>query len=144
MNHRILLFISLLSCIPDYSEYLDPDLAQYYHTFQIEAVRLGVNLPSKSIVLTWKELEVDRAHFHTGKTSIKICINSNFFSRDSEYNYKLEATIFHELGHGLLNRSHIDPVNGIETSLMTVPGMRKDWINGTKREYYLRELFGIK
>ena len=31
----------------------------------------------------------------------------------------------------------------IETSLMTVPGMRKDWINGTKREYYLMELFGI-
>ena len=123
-------------------DYIDPTLLPYYQAFQVEAERLGVNLPSKSIVLTWKELESDRAHCHTGETSIKICVNSIFFS-PSEYDYKLEATIFHEFGHGLLNRSHIDPVDGVETSLMTVPGMRKDWINGTKREYYLRELFGI-
>lgn len=131
-------------CIPNHQEYIDPDLFPYYRSFQIEAERLGVNLPSKSIVLTWKELKADRAHCHTGKTSIKICVNSNFFIIDSDiYDYKLEATIFHELGHGLLNRSHIDPVNGIETSLMTVPGMRKDWISGEKREYYLRELFEL-
>ncbi len=137
------LFLFLFSCISSQYEYLDPDLAPYYQAFQIEAERLGVNLPSKSIVLTWKELEVVRAHCHTGKTSIKICVNSNFYNRSSEYNRKLEATIFHELGHGLLNRSHVEPINGVETSLMTVPGMREDWINGTKREYYLRELFGL-
>lgn len=141
---KYLLLIFLLCCTPDYDEYLDPILDQYYKTFQIEAERFGINLPSKSIVLIWKELESDRAHCHTGKTSIKICVNSNFFSQDIEYNYKLEATIFHELGHGLLNKSHIDPVNGIETSLMTVPGMREDWINGSKREYYLKELFTIR
>lgn len=143
MNHRLLLLLFLISCIPINQEYLDPDLAQYYQTFQIEAERLGINLPSKSIVLTWKELDGVRAHCHTGETSIKICVNSNFYNRSSEYNHKLEATIFHELGHGLLNRSHIEPVDGIETSLMTVPGMREDWIDGTKREYYLKELFGI-
>ena len=138
----ILLFL-LFCCISDDPEYIDPFLAPYYTTFQIEAGRLGINLPSKSVVLTWKELEVDRAHCHGGTTSIKICVNSNFFRVESEYNYKLEATIFHELGHGLLNRSHIDPIDGTETSLMTVPGMREDWINGTKREYYLKELFGL-
>ena len=131
-------------CIPDNHEYIEPDLLPYYRSFQIEAERLGVDLPSKSIAIVYKSLSNDRAHCHTNKTSIKICVNSNFFIIDSNiYDYKLEATMFHELGHGLLNRSHIDPINGIETSLMTVPGMRKDWINGEKREYYLMELFGL-
>ncbi|MCK5617537.1 hypothetical protein KAR91_87545 [Candidatus Pacearchaeota archaeon] len=142
MKYLSLLF--LIGCIQNDFEYFDSGLEQYYRTFQIEAERLGVNLPSKSIVLTWKELEGDRAHCHTGKTSIKVCVNNNFFNPESEYNLKLEATIFHELGHGLLNRSHIDPINGIETSLMSVPGMHEDWINGSKREYYLKELFGIR
>ena len=142
MKYIFLLF--LISCIQNDFEYFDSGLEQYYRTFQTEAEILGFNLPSKSIVLTWKELEADRAHCHTGKTSIKICVNSNFFSQSIEYNLKLEATIFHELGHGLLNRSHIDPVNGIETSLMTVPGLHEDWINGSKREYYLKELLTIR
>ena len=109
---KYLFLIFSLSCIPDYNEYLDPRLEPYYRTFQIEAERLGINLPRKSIVLIWKELEVNRAHCHTRKKSIKICVNSNLFIIDPEiYNYKLEATIFHELGHGLLNRGHIEIID---------------------------------
>ena len=144
MKHLIFVFIFLTSCMPNDLEYLDPDLAQYYRNFQIEADRLNINLPDKSIMLIFEELDTERAHCHTGKRSIKICVNSNFFSVEPGiYDYKLEATLFHEFGHGFLNRDHIEPINGIETSLMTVPGMREDWINGVKREYYLKELFGM-
>lgn len=135
-----LVFLFLFGCSVSES-YIDPYFLPYYHVFEYESERLGVDLPSKYVMIIWKDMDSDRAHCHTRKTSIKICVNSNFFDQGSEYDHKLEATIFHELGHGLLGRWHMEPVNGVETSLMTVPGMREQWIDGTKREYYLKELF---
>ena len=111
MKYLSLLF--LIGCIQNDFEYFDSGLEQYYRTFQIEAERLGVNLPSKSIVLTWKELEGDRAHCHTGKTSIKVCVNNNFFNPESEYNLKYRGwpeQLLNEIQMSYFKNKYFDPV----------------------------------
>ncbi len=146
------LFLTLVcfSCYPnDDQEYIDPILLPYYNTFKYEAERLGVQLPTKGVMIYFEEGIKVNGHCDWSKHYCNIQINPDIFFRHGydAYSTRIEATIFHELGHGLLNRQHLEAVidSEFDASLMTIPyHNRKYWVNGEKREYYLKELFNIK
>ena len=144
----VFLILICISCYPnDDHEFIDPALLPYYNTFKYEAERLGVQLPTKGVMIYFDSID-SNGHCDWNKRYCNITINFNLFSIDDydTYSRRIEATIFHELGHGLLNRYHLPSVPDAEyeASLMTIPmGGRKYWINGEKREYYLKELFQL-
>lgn len=145
--------------------YIDPILMPYWNQFNLEAERLGVNLNIKSVVLTIVEPEYKltaNALCYTTKKGAIIEISPRLFKNDfKSYNKRVEATVFHELGHGILLRHHnyeyydsayvhitkkgqeIIQSKTWPTSLMTCPASYKYYLNGEKREFYLRELFGL-
>ena len=146
---KYLLFISLFFACSyhDGQEYIEPELKPYYDTFIFEAKRLGVQLPRKGVMIYFDDIKAN-GKWDWSKHYCNIKINPNLFEPDdyNTYSHRIESTIFHELGHGLLNRHHIPSVINaeFEASLMTMPyGHRKYWINGEKREYYLKELFQL-
>ena len=100
---------------------------------------------------------------YNNKNGSIIEISPRLFKKGVGYSRRVEATVFHELGHGILRRGHndlyydsaylyIDEEKGYRIeqskiwgkSLMTQPNSFKYWLNDQKREYYLRELFGLE
>lgn len=147
MKYLLLVLVISGCTYHDSEEYIDPVLLPYYNTFKYEAEKLGVQLPNKGVMIYFDNMKANgKCDWSEHYCNIKI--NPNLFEPDDYniYSHRIEATIFHELGHGLLNRHHIPSVPNadFEASLMTMPyGHRKYWINGEKRDYYLKELFGI-
>ena len=167
----IILF--LVSCIPQEEIFIEPALIPYWNQFQYEAERLGVNLPRKNIIMAVKGIKdmTLNGQYCQGLTwngsvnnpTATIYINENLFKGDfSTYSIRIEATIFHELGHAF-GRHHnslyydsayifVHPKKGYSqtqskswpTSLLTTPNYYKYYLNGEKREYYLKELFGLE
>ena len=137
----IILFLA--SCNPESQEYIEAPLKPYYDTFIYEANRLGVQLPDKSVMMYVEDMEGENGRCDWNKKYCNVKINPAIFKGDFlTYNLSVEATVFHELGHGLLNRYHIENTTLIETSLMAAHhNGRVHWIDGTMREYYLNELF---
>ena len=138
----ILLFIG---CQVEHEDYIDPLLQPYLNQFQLEAERLNIHLPDMAILMYFEELNGPNAEciYPRSRKTMTIKIDPKIFKNGfDKYDYAAEATIFHELGHGYLNRGHIKNTTLIEPSLMAVPDNgRIHWIDGTMREYYLTELF---
>ncbi len=160
-----ILILSFISCIPQ-ETFIEPELKPYYHQFLADSERFGVTLPDKGVRMYYEQLDgVMGTTIHSKKNcTIKIDSDLKQYLTEGKYNLGLEVIIFHELGHGLLNREHntiyIDTIytyfnkkgiariiSSYETSIMTSPpssGIYFFWTNGLLREYYLKELFGIK
>ncbi len=162
----IIICLTNLSCAYEDELYIDPELMPYWNQFNLEAERLGINLNLHSLVLTIEEPEYRipaNGLSHTNKRGAIIEISPRLFKDDFQtYSKRVEATVFHELGHGILRRHHNNEyydstylyvnkaknISQIQSkiwskSLMTVPQTYKYYMNGEKREYYLRELFGL-
>lgn len=145
MKYLLLIFVFFSCTYHDGEEYIDPVLLPYYNTFKYEAERLGVQLPNKGVLICFDDIKAN-GKCDWNKHYCNIKINPNLFEPDdyNNYSYRIEATIFHELGHGLLHRHHVENTTLIEISLMaTHHNGRVHWIDGTMREYYLKELFQI-
>lgn len=166
---KLLLFAIIIfnfSCVYEDELYIDPELQPYWNQFNLEAERLGVHLNIKSLVLVIEESEYKirvNGLCRTNKNGAIIEISPRLFKEDFyTYSKRVEATVFHELGHGILHRNHnneyynsaylyVNKEKGIKQiqskiwskSLMTIPQTYQYWTNGKKREYYLRELFGL-
>lgn len=134
----LILLPILLSCDPVKESYLHPDLAPYYYKFRTEASIRGYDLPDKDIVMEFETGKPRFGYCKWDKNSVHIWIDSLNFYQDDELNR--ETTIFHELGHGLLNRHHID-FNDDPKSLMNENsyGFRRGY--RSNREEFLNELF---
>ena len=141
---KLIFLILLAGCNVDHETYIDPILQPYVIQFQVEAERLNVQLPDMDILMYFEDLNGPNARCITprSRNTMTIKIDPKIFTNGfNEYDYAAEATIFHELGHGYLNRGHIENTTLIEPSLMSVPhNGRVHWIDGTMREYYLKEL----
>jgi hypothetical protein len=136
----------LISCIPDPKgeQYIDPKLRPYFDTFYAEAEKLGVELPTKDVLAYFEEFDGYRAWTYWNERIIRMRVDPEIHDWGS-YSLEVEATIFHELGHGYLNRHHLEYTSVPVESLMTIPhGGRSGWMDGSMREYYLNELFGDK
>ena len=148
-NILILLTLILFSCESafDFDDMgkVDPILQPYLDKFFEEASMRGVKLPNKIIKMEIKELDYGNGHCDWFLKRAYVFIDPTKFEGDFyTYNHYMEAVIFHELGHGLLNRHHMDHPGGIEYSLMSVPQTgRPTWVDGSMRDYYLNELFRL-
>ncbi|NDP21762.1 MAG: hypothetical protein GZ091_11885 [Paludibacter sp.] len=153
-NYSIfLLLLSFLSC-KDSNEYrVDSTFVDYLHRFETEASKRDKNfdIASTGLIIEFADLKDNTAGLTHYENPIRIEIDKTYWkaiSKSAGADLMKEELIFHELGHGLLNRKHLNSTleNGEWKSIMCggdkING--RSWnINykGFRREYYINELF---
>lgn len=149
MNLRSYLLICLLSipffyaCEPDEVLVVDSRLRPYFERFEEEASRRGLTLDFSDIEGKLEELEgVGGQCVRNSALPDEVLIDIVFWTQASDADR--EFIVFHELGHCVLNRSHLDTENadGSCRSIMHsgTAGCRFIY-NDDSREEYLEELF---
>ncbi len=143
----------LLSC-NDKDEYrVDSDFQIYLQRFEKEALKYGYTYDFKGtgIIIEYADLVDKTAGLTHFENPIRIEIDRTYWEaleKKAGTDLMKEDLIFHELGHGLLNRKHLNSTleNGEWKSLMCGGEKVNDrsWnINyrGVRRDYYIQELF---
>lgn len=127
-----IVLIALTSCDmfqePEYS--VDPKLASYVEQFFAEAAARGINLSHTNLIVEFHSTESKSgiSYTHKGQKIIRI----NNYLKDGN-DLRLKIVTFHELGHALLFRPHLDSNKSI---MNTSP-----CINCEIDKYFLDELF---
>ncbi len=149
----ILLLCLLFSC-KDRNEFrVHDEFAVFVHRFEEEAAKRGRNfdLEKSGLIIEFADLKDNTAGLCHYEKPIRIEIDKTYWDKMKKYGGSeliREELIFHELGHGILNRDHYNTLleNDEWKSMMcggdSVEG--KTWnINyrGARRDYYLDELF---
>lgn len=147
------MLFTFVSC-KDHSEYrVGGQFVDYLNRFETQASARGRNfdLKSNGIIIEFADLKNDQAGLCHYEDPIRIEVDKTYWNAITEKvgaDLMKEDLIFHELGHGLLNRSHINTTleNGDWKSIMCggdKVGDRPWNINykGMRRTYYLEELF---
>lgn len=167
MTKSVLLFYCfacILACQTDYLEptqlvennelsypNVDQRLWSYFQNFEIAATERGItaDLSKSGIRAVISEIPEEgiagQCSYGGARNSRSITIDLEFWNRSSSL-YK-EYIIFHELGHCLLNRGHLDACfsNRTYVSMMRSGyGSCRDNYTGQTRDYYLDELFGLE
>lgn len=149
----VLMCFLLLAC-KNRSEYrVHDEFAVYVDRFEDEAARRGRNFdfPKTGLIVEFADLKNNTAGLCHYEKPIRIEIDKTYWDKMKRYagsEQIHEELIFHELGHGILNRKHYNAMleNAEWKSLMcggdSIEG--RTWnINyrGIRRAYYLDELF---
>ncbi len=149
----LLLLLSFLSC-KDSNEYrVESTFVDYLNRFQTEASKRDKNfdVQSTGLIIEFADLKDNSAGLTHFENPIRIEIDKTYWdaiSKSVGADLMKEDLIFHELGHGLLKRKHLNTTleNGDWKSIMCggdkING--RTWnINykGFRRAYYLNELF---
>lgn len=143
----------LASCGDPHEYNVDPVFANYVQRFELEASKRGKDykLQTEGLIIEFAKLKNDQAGLCHYENPIRIEIDSIYWKKISSVagaDYMKEDLIFHELGHGILGRKHLNTIleNGDWKSMMC-GGDKVDnrpWnINyrRMRRNYYLDELF---
>ena len=153
-KHITLILLIALSACNDRTEYrVDPEFEPYVTLFTAEAALRGYhfNFEQTGLIIEFADLDENKAGLCHFETPIRIEIDKSYWKAIGEYSggdLQREHLIFHEMGHGILDRDHENGFlpNGDWKSLMCggerVDG--KSWnINyaDERRTYYLQELF---
>ncbi|MDD2996927.1 MAG: hypothetical protein PHP99_12060 [Paludibacter sp.] len=153
-KHITLILLIALSACNDRTEYrVDPEFEPYVTLFTAEAALRGYhfNFEQTGLIIEFADLDENKAGLCHFETPIRIEIDESYWKAIGQYpngNLLREHLIFHEMGHGILDRDHLNQLlpNGDWKSLMCggerVDG--KSWnINyaDERRTYYLQELF---
>jgi hypothetical protein len=122
---------------------VDARLKPYFERFQDEAILRGLELDFSEIEGRIEELEgVGGRCEHNSELPDVVKINFVFWEQANEVDR--EFIVFHELGHCVLNRTHLDTkkTDGTCRSIMHsgTSGCRNTYGPDT-REAYLQELF---
>lgn len=149
-----LLTVFLVSSCKDPKEYkIDPAFTDYLQRFENEGSARGHNLNPQStgLIMEFATLSDGTAGLTHYETPIRIEIDKTYWNNitnSAGADLMKEDLIFHELGHGLLGRDHLNTTlkNDDWKSIMCGGTKVKDrpWnINyrGERRKYYLDELF---
>lgn len=127
---------------------VDPDLWPYFESFEraAEAVGLTIDLADQRIIGSIEDIREDNvagtcsyAHRRSDK---EIVLDKDFWDRASTA-YR-EYIVFHELGHCVLGRDHLEACrnNGTWASIMRSGlGQCRDNYSSVTRSYYIDELF---
>ena len=160
MNQRYFIVISyvialfsLVSC-KDLNEYrVGEPFVEYLHRFEIEAAKRDkkFDFQTSGIIIEFADLKENQAGLCHYEKPIRIEVDRGYWNKvsgKSGADLMKEDLIFHELGHGILNRNHLNDtlLNGDWKSIMCGGTKVKDrsWnINyrGERRDYYVDELF---
>jgi len=153
-KHISLILLVALSGCKDQTEYrVDPEFEPFVTQFSAEAALFGhnFNFEQTGLIIEFADLKDNKAGLCHFEKPIRIEIDKSYWKAIGEYpggDLQREHLIFHEMGHGILDRDHENGFlpNGDWKSLMCggdrVDG--KSWnINyaDDRRAYYIRELF---
>ncbi|MDF9796205.1 hypothetical protein OKW21_001468 [Catalinimonas alkaloidigena] len=138
------------SDVPLYPD-VDDALHTYFSRFEDEARQRGLSYDLSELGISGVIEEIDEEHI-AGQCAYsrftnprKITIDKTFWDHFSDA-YK-EFIVFHELGHCVLNRSHLETsfFNGVCKSIMrSGNGECFDFYSSSTRAYYVDELFEIE
>ena len=131
----------------DQFDNVDPALWKFFSTFEKEAHLRGLSydLNEEQVIGLIVNLNADHVAGQCNYNSEQpnqVIIDRTFWDNSSEL-WK-ELVVFHELGHCVLGRSHLETafLDGICKSIMrSGSGPCIDNYNGLTREYYVDELF---
>lgn len=114
---------------------IEPELQQYVDSFYKEANDRGIVLQRSNLIgKVSKSISPKQ-----GLLSVidgQIIMEINYYSFKNFDKNKIEAIVFHELGHGLLKRNHCDEKNSLMNTSVCL-----NCFSLINREYYLEELF---
>lgn len=149
----VLALFSFISC-KDLNEYrVGEAFVEYLHRFEIEAAKRDkkFDFQTTGLIIEFADLKENQAGLCHYEKPIRIEVDREYWNKVSEKSgadLMKEDLIFHELGHGILNRKHLNDIlpNGDWKSIMCGGDQVKDksWnINyrGERRDYYVDELF---
>jgi hypothetical protein len=128
---------------------IDSRLWPYFNEFELLANSFGLNIDLSLYDLTAEIKQINENHIagicqYTNRSNNRyIQIDQDFWNNSNSL-YR-EYIIFHELGHCILGRDHLEGcrVDGSYLSLMrSGNGNCRDRYTSTTRNYYLNELFG--
>lgn len=154
ISYSLLILSFFLSSCNDPNEYrVDATFVDYLQLFENEAAKRDKNfdLQSTGLIIEFADLKDNTAGLTHYENPIRIEIDETYWkaiSKSAGADLMKEDLIFHELGHGLLGRKHMNSTleNGDWKSIMCggdkING--RSWnINykGMRREYYINELF---
>lgn len=152
--YSMLLMIVIFSSCKDHNEYrVGSEFTEYLQRFRNEAAERGrtFNVEAEGLIIEFANLKNNTAGLTHYEDPIRVEIDETYWndiSSTAGADLMKENLIFHELGHGLLNRSHLNSTleNGDWKSIMCGGDMINDreWnINyrGERRAYYIAELF---
>ena len=146
-----LLITTLLGCQKDEPVmnelYVNPELQPYFDLFVEEAAARGI-----SVDLVEEEIEgyiqniadrdvIGQCAYNANAPS-KVTIDSPYWNRSDDF--EKEFVVFHELGHCILTRDHLDESNGEGHCLSIMHSGLGDCeftYNSANRDTYLDELF---
>lgn len=132
---------------------IDPDLQEYVDRFFNEATLRGKSLSKENLEVVFKDIGYKYCGYgypsypgNPGLRRVEIDTEPNCWIERNDT--EKENFMFHELGHALLNRSHLSNflANGMSKSIMCSSDFCNVWdyynqyTIGT-RSYYLDELF---
>lgn len=136
------LIFLLIACTPDLDYSLDPSLAPYVESFYKEAEARGHYLRTKNMVV-FKEDNLAKnfnvkAIYRKKKKQKSIAFDREYYEFIKKYPNRVEAIMFHELGHALLGREHTKAC----ISLMNPTGCEVCYENDpARRKVLIDELF---
>lgn len=148
MNRSIIIFCFLLtSCFSFIDEQIiviDDELKPYYQSFIEEGFKRNIDFTKNDILLVFSSemkpsvhgVSIDRKKDLVSE--IYINIDTWYFNPLNEYQKaRNEVTVFHELGHAFLNRSHTNHCESIMTPYVVCK--YDNWV--LDKEKMINELF---
>ena len=155
LRSLILLFVVLIhyACADIHEYRVDDEFLPYIDRFEHEAQKHGrqINFENTGLIVEFADLKDNQAGLCYAEKPIRIEIDRAYWAAIATTqgaDLMRENLLFHELGHGVLGREHLNSTlsNGDWKSMMC-GGDRVDnrpWnINyrGVRRDYYVDELF---
>lgn len=143
-----LMLVSLFTCEkddPTVEYFVDSNLAPYFSSFALEAQKRGLALDmskTSGVISDIPDTKVLGRCEHAAEEGGKVTIDLPFWQKATQW--EKEYVIFHELGHCVLNRRHLDDKNadGACVSMMqSGDGGCRMIYNAQTRNGYLDELF---
>ncbi len=130
-----------------HENYIDSDLSPYFESFVEEAAKRGVDLKLMRDMVSGYIEDIDDGSVsgqcrHDADAPDKVIIDRTFW--ETSGNSKKEFLVFHELGHCMLGRSHIDTRDrdGFCVSIMhSSSDICTNGYSYSTRSEYLDELF---
>ena len=127
--------------------YIDSDLSPYFESFVEEAAKRGVDLEQMRDIVSGYIEDIDDGAIsgqcrHDADAPDKVIIDRTFWMTAG--NSSKEFLVFHELGHCMLGRSHLDTrdSNGFCISIMhSTSEVCTNGYSYSTRSKYLDELF---
>lgn len=128
----------------------DQALWYYLQGFEKAAADRGIAINLNSTDLTAKIAEIDEANVagmcsYGGHVGHDIVIDKGFWNSTNSIYYR-EMVVFHELGHCVLGRQHLETAfadNTCKSIMRSGVEDCHDNYNATTRAYYLDELFSV-